>query len=131
MCLWWYNKPVSEGAATEYLDSEWQNEERIFEISEKTYFVKERYFFPELMKPVQCSHNRRMEMLKPESHEQLTFGDIFAHTKKQLDHFAEVAEEFDGKSEILQVEYNNRDSLNWWERIKLHFRILHQNKWVA
>ncbi|KAM9889771.1 hypothetical protein OXX79_011908, partial [Metschnikowia pulcherrima] len=55
-------------------------------------------------------------------------GDIFAHTKKQLDHFAEVAEEFDGKSEILQVEYNNRDSLNWWERIKLHFRILHQNK---
>ncbi|KAM9933871.1 hypothetical protein OXX80_006519 [Metschnikowia pulcherrima] len=124
----WYSKPVSEGAATEYLDSEGQNEESIFEISEQTYFVKERYFFPELMKPVQCSHNRRMEMLKPESHEQLTFGDIFAHTKKQLDQFAEVAEEFDGKSEILQVEYNNRDSLNWWERIKLHFRILHQNK---
>lgn len=124
----WYNEPISEDAAKEYLGDEGENAEYILGATDETYFSQDRYMFPELMVPVKCSHNKRMQMFKPESHKDLTFGDVFAHTKKQLEDFAETATDFDAKSEILQVEYNNREALNWWLRIKLHFQIVHQNK---
>ncbi|OBA20888.1 Zn-dependent exopeptidase [Metschnikowia bicuspidata var. bicuspidata NRRL YB-4993] len=123
----WYHKPVTNRATREYLSGEEQNEKFISDISEKVFFTKERYVFPELMTPVQCSHSKRVNMLRPESHGNLTFGDVFWHAKKKLEEFVEVASNFDETSEALQAQYNKRHAMAWWLRIKLHFQVLHQN----
>lgn len=123
----WHDKPASEEAVRKYL-ADVEQEDYVYEVSSHTYFPKLRYFFPELMKPVACHHDRLMKMNTLESHKNLTFGEIVAHTKEQLVALQESAKEFDAESDDLQAQFDHRDELHWWLRIRLHFQIVHHNK---
>lgn len=123
----WHDKPASEEAVRKYL-ADVEQEDYVYEVSSHTYFPKLRYFFPELMKPVTCHHDRLMKMNTLESHKNLTFGEIVAHTKEQLVALQESAKKFDAESDELQAQFDHRDELHWWLRIRLHFQIVHHNK---
>lgn len=123
----WFDKPVSDKAAEDYLEDV-DLEIFVYEATSNYYSPRAKYFFPELMEPVQCRHDRLMEMQSVHSHKNFTFGDAVDHTKKQLKSLKDTAEEFDAKSADLQDQYDHREDLHWWQRIRLHFHIVHQNK---
>lgn len=123
----WHNKPASEEAIRKYL-ADPEMEDYVFDASNHEYFPKSQFFFPELMKPVTCHHDRLMKMNNVKSHKNLTFGEIVAHTKEQLVALQETAQEFDAESDDLQAQFDHREDLHWWQRIRLHFQIVHHNK---
>lgn len=122
----WYDKPVSNEAIERYL-ADSAMEDYVYEVSSHTYYPRMRYFFPELMKPVTCHHNKQMMMKTIHSHKNLTFGEVVEHTKEQLVKLKEVSSEFDLSSDKLQEKHDHRDDLPVWQRIKLHFQIKHHN----
>lgn len=123
----WYDKPVSNGAMEAYL-ADPDMEEYVDETTSHTYFPRLKFFFPELMKPFTCRHNRHMMMHTIQSHKNLTFGEVVEHTKEQLVSLKETASEFDVSSETLQDKHDHREELHWWQRIRLHLQISHHNK---
>jgi len=64
----------------------------------------------------------------PDHHKNHTLGELLNLTWKDLHTFNKGSEVFDLESAGLQTEFENRDSLHWWQKVKLHFRIKHQNK---
>lgn len=123
----WYDKPVSDKAIEEYL-ADADMEDYVYEASSHYYFPRLKFYFPELMKPVTCHHDRLMRMNTISNHKNLTFGDLVAHTKKQLISLKEAASYFDDESDELQAQHDHREGLHWWQRIRLHFKIVHHNK---
>lgn len=123
----WYDKPVSHEAAKEYLE-DLDLDIYVSEVSSNYYFPRGRWYFPELMVPFRCNHDKRMMMAAPEHHANLTVGAVIGHTKKQLQHLQTEAHDFDLRSDELQLQHELRNQLNWWLRIKLHFQIKHHNK---
>lgn len=125
----WLDKPIGEKAAQNYLTHD-DNEEYVFEATNEVYSPQLNLPFPELLQLFECSHKSRMMMKSPRHHKNLTFGDIVNHTYSQLEFLKVSAETFDLESEALQVQHEARESLHWWDRVRLHFRIKHQNKLI-
>lgn len=123
----WYDKPVPHHAAKEFLDDS-ALDAYVSEITSNYYRPSTRWYFPELMVPFRCNHNKRMMMIAPEHHGNFTVGTIISHTKAQLHKLQNEARSFDLRSEELQQQHQSRDQLRWWQRIKLHFVIKHHNK---
>lgn len=122
----WFETPISSKALAGFVEDE--NESFIYEISQQFYRACARDMFPEYRKQSHCSHNKRMMMMEADTSKNVTFGDIYERTKQLLLELKEKSVEFDGLSEVLQTAYDNRGSLGWWSRIKLHFQIAHHNK---
>lgn len=120
----WFDKPVAN--TEEYL-ADAENEKFVLKVSSGVYRFG-KFFFPELMTPYLCRHNPSMEMYLVSHHKNLTFGEVYAHTKKQLLKLQEDAVEFDLKSDALTARYKHREDLHWWQRVRLHFEIEHHNK---
>lgn len=123
----WYDKTVSHHAAKEYLE-DLDLDAYVSEISQNHYYPRGRWYFPELMVPFRCSHDKRMMMIAPEHHTNFTLGTVIGHTRKQLERLHAEARDFDLRSDELQQQHEDRDQLSWWRKIKLHFEIKHHNK---
>lgn len=123
----WYDKPLSHHSSKEYVE-DFALDKYVSEVTSNYYSHRTLWYFPELMIPFACKHNKHMMMFAPEHHKNLTVGTIIRHTKEQLQRLQEVALSFDLRSAELQQQHNTRDLLSWWLRIKLHFQIQHHNK---
>lgn len=124
----WYNKPIGHHSAVSYLLQDAENDDYIYEATNHKYFPRWINPFPELMETVQCEHHRSMKMRTVHHHKNFTFGDIVEHTQEQLKQLRVSALEFDLEGEALQLQWESREDLHWWQRIRLHFTIKHHNK---
>lgn len=124
----WWDKPISEKAAVDYLSLDDEHEEYMADVSNGVYEAREFLPFKELLRLYNCPHMEHMLMLNADHHKELTFGDVIQHTEAQLIKLQEEGAVFDVKSDELQTEFDNRGDLSWWRRIKLHFDIRHHNK---
>lgn len=123
----WFAQPVDGRVAESYLADD-GNEEYVSGASNSYYRYARAYFFPELLTPRRCQHDRRMKMYHNAHHRNLTFGDLYAHTQGELERLVAVAETFDLESAALQAQHEHRADLHWWLRIRLHFKIVRHNK---
>ena len=57
-----------------------------------------------------------------------TLRDVLKQTESDVDQFVEGARQFDATTRDLQLKYDNRDSLSYWERIKIVAQIFGHNK---
>lgn len=91
------------------------------------YKVKSYLPFIELMKSTPCpKHDAKMYRL--EDHEELTLQELIDKTIEDLEDMKLKAVEFDLKSEDLQEQYDHRDELYFWQKIRLAAHIIKQNK---
>lgn len=84
--------------------------------------------FPEFLVPGQCPHHKSMQMFGSRHHKKATLKDLVHTTVKDLHQLDSISSIFDHASVLLQDEYNNRDSLHWWQKVKLFFQIREHNK---
>lgn len=63
-------------------------------------------------------------------HKKPTLEDLIESTTADFDHLLNTTSLFDEETADLQFKYDNRDTLKFWQRIKLHFQIKHHNKLV-
>lgn len=105
----WFNEKID----TPNVD---ENEFFIDEISEGYYF--------NLIMTHGC-HNKVGAM---HHHKNKTLSYLVDSIYQDLNKLYNTTVEFDLKGESLQSEYNNRNNLHWWQKIKLHFEIKHHNK---
>lgn len=124
----WLDKSVSDLSALEYLYFDEDNDEYIEEASNGVYLPQDMLPFKELLNLFQCPHMEGMMMFDANHHKTLTFGSVLNHTESQLIKLKEEGAKFDTKGDELQVSFEHRRELHWWERIKLHFLIARHNK---
>ncbi|KAJ9109425.1 hypothetical protein QFC19_002177 [Naganishia cerealis] len=91
------------------------------------YSPRNLYPFPELFGAKQCKHNRLHQMIDLAHHKELKLEDIVKLTKTDLERLQNATQILDSESHEIQVKFDNRDALNFWQRIKLHFQIKHHN----
>ncbi|GBL50788.1 hypothetical_protein [Candidozyma auris] len=125
----WLDRKVSPHLMAEYIARDHKNDAAIDRASQNLYAENTDVVFPEFLLPFQCRHMRRM-MKEHEHHKTVTLGEIVNHTQQQLEQLKEKTSSFDYASAKLQRRYNDRRDLHWWQRVKLHFRIKHQNKLI-
>ncbi|CUM65363.1 uncharacterized protein PRCAT00002999001 [Priceomyces carsonii] len=102
----------------------------IDESSNGYYSSVPRFPFPELMETQTCKHNKVLHMFDVAHHKNATLAELLSSTKNDLLLLKNSTEAFDIKSKALQLEYDNRDSLHWWQRIRLYVQIKHHNKLI-
>lgn len=125
---WFKRKIESEAVLEELLTHNEDNNAFINEASQGYYPTDTLFPLPEMLAPRQCSHNKIFTMYDNHHHKNLTLGDLVHNTFRDLKRLKNVTEAFDSKSRDLQVRFDNSDLLPFWQRIKLHFLIKHQNK---
>lgn len=91
------------------------------------YSPRQLYPFPELFAAKQCKHSRLHLMVDVARSKDLKLKDIVKLTKTDIERLQNVTTIFDADSEALQVKFEGRDSLNFWQRIRLHFELKHHN----
>lgn len=97
------------------------------EETSKIYSPRSQYPFPELFGYKQCEHTKLHMMIDLAKHKKLKLKDIVKLTENDLQRFVNATQILDAQSEVLQLKFDKRDSLHFWERIKLHFQIKHHN----
>lgn len=126
----WFSKKVEEESTwNDYLTFD-ESELRYIDRVTNGYYtrVHEMYPFPEYLTVEQCQHHNFMLMYGPHKHKEATLKEIINTTFNDLYQLHNVSTIFDLKSDTLQEEYLDRDSLSWWQRIKLFFQIKGHNK---
>ncbi|KAF3988234.1 hypothetical protein FT663_04119 [Candidozyma haemuli var. vulneris] len=126
----WLDQEVPHHSMADYIVSDSENNRAVDEASSNYYSSNNVFAFTELLEPYQCRHMRTMLMRDSSHHKKASFGDILKHTEHQLVNLEKDALLFDTESASLQERFENRDRLHWWQRIKLHFQIKHQNKLI-
>lgn len=125
----WFKKEIeSESVLNQLLTHDFDNSAFIDEVSQGYYPTDTLFPHPEFLAPRQCSHNKVFQMYDVKHHRNLTLGDLVHKTFHDLKQLKNITEIFDSKSKDLQVQYDNKDLLPFWKRIKLHFLIKHHNK---
>lgn len=124
----WYEQSLEGSSVWDKYLVQPMNENDFIRESTSGYYSNEEVFpFPELMKPKICKHTRRM-MYSTRHHKNATLGDLVSNTLGDLIRLQKITEIYDNESKNLQIKFDNRDSLHWWQKIKLHFEIKHHNK---
>lgn len=67
-------------------------------------------------------------MYDSKHHRNATLQELVGKTYEDLLNLENKATIFDAETDNLQIKYDRRDSLHWWQRIKLHFQIKKHNK---
>lgn len=125
----WLDRKVSDKSTwEEYLNHDFSNEVYVSKASQGYYTIRSIFPFPELLNPSQCKHSKLFTMYDTEHHKNSTLHDLVSSTFKDLVQLKNTTNLFDIESDTLQVKYDNRNSLHWWQRIKLHFEIKKHNK---
>lgn len=96
--------------------------------SSSGWYMDTPYPFSELMQKQDCPVHRGRFMYDLDYHSNSSLLDIVQTTNQDLIDLKGLATIFDEQSKVLQVKWDNRDSLYFWQRIKLHFEIVKQNK---
>lgn len=100
------------------------------EAASNNYQPKNDYPFPELVKGKtrMCPHSHSGYSLTNKDSVNLTFKDLIEKTKKELKLMADRTDIFDTKSKELQAKWENRQSIGWWEKVRLIYAILFHNR---
>lgn len=130
------SKIPKEWESKEIKSEETWNELLVSPVEEMKYvdettngWYKDRYFpFPELMGKSDCMHHKNHMMYDVKKHKHLTLNDIVQITIDDLAQLSNSSAIFDGESASLQNQHEHRDSLFFWQRLKLHYKILKHNK---
>lgn len=125
---WLHKHIVDKNTWDDYLKYDLQNERSVYDDSYSYYSFKSLYPFPELLTPTQCSHNKVHTMYDSKHHRNATLQELVGKTYEDLLNLENKATIFDAETDNLQIKYDKRDSLHWWQRIKLHFQIKKHNK---
>lgn len=125
---WLHKHIVNKDTWDDYLKYDLQNERSVFDDSYSYYSLKTLYPFPELLAPTQCKHNKVHTMYDSKHHRNATLQELVGKTYEDLLNLENKATIFDAETDNLQIKYDRRDSLHWWQRIKLHFQIKKHNK---
>ncbi|KAK6201652.1 uncharacterized protein RJT21DRAFT_120715 [Scheffersomyces amazonensis] len=127
---WYEDKEISEETFQKYLSHDFEEEQYIHDSTDGYYTAASYYPFPELLKPRQCQHNKVVTMLDTKHHFNLTLKHLVKKTHRDLKRLANITDSFDDKSSVLQLKFDDKDSLSFWQKIKLHFQIKHHNKLI-
>jgi len=126
----WRHKQLANSNWDDYLTYNLQNEKSIIEDSNGYYSYQSLYPFPEFLNPAQCKHNKIHVMYNLKNHKNATLQELVEKTYEDLLTLGNKTTVFDAETETLQIKYDKRDSLHWWQRIKLHFQIKKHNKLI-
>lgn len=124
----WLHKTAKKETWDLYLNYDEEDVELINEVSNGYYTPTSQYPFMDLLLPRQCMHNSVMSMFSTAHHKNSTIGELVNYTLTDLNDLHNVSKIFDAESLSLQTQYDNRDSLYFWQKIKLFFQIKHHNK---
>lgn len=124
----WFHKTALQKTWDSYLNYDLEDVELLKESSNGYYTPTRPYPFMDLMVVGQCQHNSLMSMFSTANHKNATIGELVNYTLADLKELHNVSQIFDVESLSLQTQYDNRDSLYFWQKIKLFFKIKHHNK---
>ncbi|KAK6455897.1 uncharacterized protein RJT20DRAFT_51621 [Scheffersomyces xylosifermentans] len=125
----WFHQEVSnQDTWDKYLRHDIQDIEFIADATNNEYVPHVRYPIPEYFTPQQCQHHQEHIMFDTHHHKNVTLKHLIHRTLKDIQKLKNTTAVFDIQSSALQTSFENKESLNFWQKIRLHFQIKHQNK---
>ncbi|CAK7892130.1 vacuolar protein sorting-associated protein 70 [[Candida] anglica] len=127
---WLYKTIDKESIWEDYLNNDGEQVDYMNKITQGYYSRREFFPFPEYLEKSGCMHHGGMIMVNPSKHKEATLHDLLDTTFNDISQLHNVSSLFDAETILLQERYNKRDSLHWWQRIRLFFQIKGHNKVV-
>lgn len=125
----WLKQEVTDEDSWDDLLNFDEDVEYINEASSGIYFDESPLPFVDLLKVQRTCHSGQVRgLLNTKHHKNATLHDLIEYTQRDFDRLHNTTVLFDQSTRDLQFQFDHRDSLNFWQKIKLHFRIKVQNK---
>ena len=127
----WLDKPVDNEPLLEYLQFDQNTEKNVYEDTKGYYYANGLIPFPHwnyVAERMPCHFKGRINKMSTMGQSGYTLRDVLKQTESDVDQFVEGARQFDATTRDLQLKYDNRDSLSYWERIKIVAQIFGHNK---